>query len=99
MKLWIDDLRPAPEDYIWIRSVSDARKIIEIAEGRKENIEIIDLDFDSGDYEYKGGQYIKIMDWLVFRGTLYPLVFHGQNCAEMEQMKRMYRKYWLDEPI
>ena len=30
MKLWIDDIRPAPEGYIWIKSVNDAKvKIIE----------------------------------------------------------------------
>jgi hypothetical protein len=31
MKLWIDDIRPAPEGYEWIKSVNEAkRKIIEI---------------------------------------------------------------------
>lgn len=99
MKIWVDDIRPAPEGYVWVRSVSDARKIIQLAEGRRETIEIIDLDFDSGDYEYKGGPYIKIMDWLVFRGTLYPLAFHSQNCVGLEAMKRMYRRYWLGENL
>lgn len=29
MKLWIDDCRPAPEGYVWIKSVKDAQLIIE----------------------------------------------------------------------
>lgn len=29
MKLWIDDVRPAPEGYVWVRSVNDARCVIE----------------------------------------------------------------------
>lgn len=29
MKLWIDDVRPAPEGYIWIKSVKEAQLIIE----------------------------------------------------------------------
>ena len=99
MKIWVDDLRPAPEGYVWVRSVSDARKIIEIANGREEIIEIIDLDHDAGDFSYKGGDYIKLMDWLVERGTLYPLAFHSQNCVGMENMKRMYRRYWLGESL
>ena len=29
MKLWIDDVRPAPEGYIWVKSVNEAKKVIE----------------------------------------------------------------------
>lgn len=28
MKLWIDDIRPAPEGYIWAKSVNEAKNII-----------------------------------------------------------------------
>lgn len=28
MKLWIDDIRPAPEGYIWVKSVNEAKNII-----------------------------------------------------------------------
>lgn len=29
MRLWIDDIRPAPEGYIWVKSVNEAKNIIE----------------------------------------------------------------------
>ena len=29
MKLWIDDVRPAPDGYYWCKSVNDAKKAIE----------------------------------------------------------------------
>lgn len=32
MKLWIDDVRPAPEDYRWCKSVNDAIKFIKANE-------------------------------------------------------------------
>ena len=32
MKLWIDDVRPAPEDYLWIKKVDDAKTIIILSE-------------------------------------------------------------------
>lgn len=129
MKLWVDDVRPAPEGYVWCKSVNEAKTMIKHIEdafystGRLgyqmasysnlegENykkiiaccmlleIELIDLDYDSGDYEKDGGPYIKLMDWLVERGTLYPLAFHSQNCVGMEYMKRMYRRYWLGESL
>ena len=28
MKLWIDDIRPAPKGYIWVKSVNEAKRII-----------------------------------------------------------------------
>ena len=104
MKIWVDDVRPAPEGYLWCRSVNEAKSEIKYIEaaiyfGEVDEIELIDLDYDSGDYEKDGGPYIKLMDWLVERGTLYPLAFHSQNCVGMEYMKRMYRRYWLGESL
>jgi hypothetical protein len=104
MRIWVDDLRPAPEGYVWCKSVNEAKSEIKYVEaaiyfGEVDEIELIDLDYDSGDYEKDGGPYIKLMDWLIERGTLYPLAFHSQNCVGMEYMKRMYRRYWLGESL
>lgn len=105
MKIWVDDVRPAPPAYIWCKTVNEAKDTILMCELYATvnpdlwQIELIDLDYDSGDYEKDGGPYIKLMDWLVERGTLYPLAFHSQNCVGMEYMKRMYRRYWLGESL
>lgn len=32
MKLWIDDVRPAPEGYVWCRTVHDAQYVIDMRE-------------------------------------------------------------------
>ena len=102
MKLWIDDVRPAPEGYIWCKSVNEAKAEIKHIEGsiyigENEVIDLIDLDYDSGDYEADGGPYIKLMDWLVETNRMYPLAFHSQNSVGLTAMKRMYRRYWLKE--
>ena len=100
MRIWVDDVRSAPEGYVWCKSVNETiEKIRDIEFHSWATIELIDLDYDSGDYEKDGGPYIKLMDWLVERGTLYPLAFHSQNCVGMEYMKRMYRRYWLGESL
>ena len=36
MKLWIDDVRPAPEGYVWCKSVYDAQHVIEMHEYNAE---------------------------------------------------------------
>ena len=41
MKIWLDDIRPAPEGYVWCKSVNIAKRTIESAE---EPILLIDCD-------------------------------------------------------
>lgn len=101
MKLWIDDVRPAPEGYRWYKSVNEAKEAIEVFEAfsKLSPIELIDLDYDSGDYEKDGGPYIKLMDWLLETNRMYPLAFHSQNSVGLAAMKRMYRRYWLKQTL
>lgn len=101
IKLWLDDCRPAPEGYVWVKSVNEAINLIGDVEEHLgvATIELIDLDYDSGDYEKDGGPYIKLMDWLVETNRMYPLAFHSQNPVVSAAMKRMYRRYWLKENL
>lgn len=69
MKIWLDDIRPAPEGYVWCKSVNIAKRTIESAE---EPIVLIDCDHDLGDYAYDGGDGIKLLDWLVENKRFYP---------------------------
>lgn len=34
MKIWIDDVRPAPDGYVWLRSVDEAKECIVYAENQ-----------------------------------------------------------------
>lgn len=101
MKLWLDDVRPAPEGYVWVKSVNEAINLIGDVEEHLgiATISLIDLDYDSGDYEKDGGPYIKLMDWLVETNRMYPLAFHSQNPVGSAAMQRMYRRYWLKETL
>jgi hypothetical protein len=102
MKLWIDDLRPAPEGYVWCHSVYRAMKEISIAETGIEDafgvvqapqlIELIDIDHDAGDYAIYGGDYIKLLDWLEETGRNYPIHIHSQNVVGVENMRRIIKR-------
>ena len=47
MKLWIDDVRPAPEGYIWVKSVNEAKAIIEEYADFINSIDLINIrNFD-----------------------------------------------------
>lgn len=98
MKLWIDDVRPAPEGYMLCTSVNNAKCMIEIIEREilfanlNTKIELIDIDHDAGDYAYDGGDYIKLLDWLEATGRNYPIHIHSMNPVGVENMRRIIQR-------
>lgn len=63
MKIWVDDVRPAPEGYIWCKSTNETKKTIWDSDDMSL---LLDLDHDAGNFFYDGGDYIKILDWLEY---------------------------------
>ena len=94
MKIWVDDIRPIPEGYVGTRSVNETIKLIEKAEEEGNEIELLDLDHDLGDYAIDGGDAIKILDFLAERETFYPIKIHTANPVGRENMERIIRRFW-----
>lgn len=91
MKLWIDDVRPAPAGYIWAKSVNQAK--LDILD-REDLVpfELLDLDHDSGDYFHDGGDYIKLLDWLEETGRNYPIRIHSMNSVGVANMRAIIER-------
>ena len=98
MKIWLDDLRPAPAGFVWCHSVNEAKTVIAEQENLQP-IECIDCDHDLGDYAADGGDGIRLLDWLLERGTLYPVALHTMNPVGRANMQRMLQRYWIKEDI
>ena len=102
MKLWIDDVRPAPEEdgYVWCKSVIDAKYMIEtysnyiggFATEARDLIELIDIDHDAGSEYSKGGDFIRVLDWLEETGRNYPIRIHSQNTVGVQNMRRIIQR-------
>jgi hypothetical protein len=98
MKLWIDDVRPAPEGYFWCKSVNEAKQKIELNERAnkinyfKYPISLIDIDHDAGNYAFDGGDYINILDWLEETGRNYPIRIHSANPVGVANMRRIIQR-------
>lgn len=93
-KIWLDDVRPAPEGYVHCHSVKEAMLKIILSEAADVKIELIDCDHDLGDYAAQGGDGIKLIDWLAERKTFYPIQLHTQNPVGRETMQREIDRYW-----
>jgi hypothetical protein len=105
MKIWLDDVRPAPitsaipDDMGWkeVRSVNQAKKeIIRIEKFAKWDktfaIELIDCDHDLGSYASDGGDGIKLLDWLEETGRNYPIRIHSANPVGVANMRRIIER-------
>ena len=64
IKLWIDDIRPAPAGYYWAKSVHEAKIYCcqHLSPGHILKIDEFNLDYDAGDYGPP--DYIELLKWL-----------------------------------
>ena len=81
MKLWIDDVRTAPEDYLWCKGLDDSIEMIKFCERLqkytfdRKMLELIDISYDSK-------VYTEITNWLKETGRDYEIKTHGGNSNE-----------------
>ena len=109
MKLWIDDVRPAPEGYFHAYSVEQAKtliKMMEICDSHTLSLsddtyvlKLISIDHDAGDYASDGGDYIKLLDWLEETGRKYPIRIHSMNPVGAANMRRIIERNGWKEVI
>lgn len=92
MKIWVDDIRPAPDGYVWFRSVDYTIKALCNYSTYNIPVEIIDLDHDAGEFAQFGGDYINILNWLEETGRNYPIHIHSMNVVGVENMRRIIEK-------
>ena len=99
LKVWIDDIRERPNDYtMHMRSVNEVINLLMFFEDDDNKRFLLDLDHDAGDFRAKGGDYIKILDWIEATDYLnkHPdkIIFsiHSANPVGRENMMRIIRK-------
>lgn len=102
MKIWLDDVRPAPNGYVWCHSVNKAIEKIKyhvswLSSGLTNlhpswKIELIDCDHDLGDYAFDGGDGIKLLDWLEEQNYSFPIHIHSMNPVGRQNMMIVVEK-------
>lgn len=100
MRLWLDDLRPAPEGYKWVKSVGEAKiRCCQRLNPNKELlIEEFDLDHDAGNYSFAGGDYIELLKWLEEKAYVENWVInsvfkiHSQNVVGRNNMNAIIER-------
>lgn len=97
MKIWVDDVRPAPDGYEWFKTTDDAIDRIKHLGRCGIEIELLDLDHDAGDFVEHGGDYIKILEYLERVMISIPIRLHTMNPVGRENMRRIIQKNnWME---
>ena len=94
IKIWLDDIRPAPDGYTLVHSVNEAKSLIDFCEHNGRPIKELNLDHDLGDYAKDGGDGIKLVLWLAETRRYYPIKFHTMNPVGLENMQAIVDRYW-----
>ena len=107
MYIWLDDIREIPknarnsgEDFVWLKSVNEVRRVIEDAESKGFDEFILDLDHDLGDYAVDGGDAVKLVLWLIEtkrNNSNYKVILHTANPVGRENMQALIDRYWDTE--
>lgn len=111
IRIWVDDVRPAPQGYQRIQTVNDAINAIRSymikwqTSGHKDDYRIdeISLDHDAGDFAKHGGDYIKILDWMEEHQNEMPYIptfnIHSMNIVGVKNMRRIIQKNGWKEVV
>lgn len=106
MKIWVDDVRPAPEGYVWCQSTNHALRTIV---ANADEVEIIDLDHDAGDFAKVGGDFINVLKELerlcrlgtcelwTARCNNYKFRLHSMNPVGVQNMRAILQKHGWTE--
>jgi len=92
MKIWHDDVRPPPEDWVWAKNNDEAKDIFAVY---GDEVVAISLDHDLGakpeDGLYARGlsedNGLKLVDWMIETGNLpAEIIIHSWNPVGAQRM-------------
>lgn len=86
MKLWLDDIRPAPEGWVWVKTIDEAKPYLE------QGVSHASLDNDLGEAVPEGR---KLVYWMAENG-IWPsdyLYVHSANPVARDYMVGMMHRY------
>lgn len=89
-RLWLDDVRSAPEGWVWVRSVNAAIDVLQAGDVVEAS-----LDHDLGDFAGDGGDGSGVVDWMAEHGC-WPadgVRVHSANPVGRERMLGVIARY------
>jgi len=90
MKLWLDDIRPNPDGWIWVKNADELFENVFNDEGNL--VTEISFDHDLGENEFTGYEILNIIESMIHMGdwkTAIPIFhIHSANPVGRQNMQR-----------
>jgi len=99
INLWLDDLRPAPDGFIWVETVSQLIYKLDELKELDQEINIMSLDHDLGENEPTGYDFVKyLVEVGNYEPSYYPrqIYLHTANPVGRENMYQLLMRYKPD---
>lgn len=92
MKLWLDDIRPAPGGWHWVKNSAEA---IVFYSCYAPYITEMSLDHDLGEDD-TSIKFLNVLEVMDQQGTLpmFSWGIHSQNPVGRENMQRIMQRFW-----
>lgn len=103
INIWLDDIRPAPEGFIWVKTVKDVMRTIVIANSiaGKNVINILSLDNDLGENQKEGYKVLDYLEVWKFKYSDFNLPkeirVHSANPVAKRRMETVINKLYSKE--
>jgi hypothetical protein len=90
VRLWLDDIRPAPEDYVHVHSVNEGIRLMET-----QAVSHASLDHDLGDYNEDGGEGYAFVVWMAEHDhwPTQGIRIHSANVVGLRRMLGVIDRY------
>jgi hypothetical protein len=87
ISLWLDDLRPAPEGWLWVKTVDEAIEVL-----KNQSVARASLDHDLGEDIPEG---YKLCLWMAEHNTwpTQEISVHSQNAVGADRMCGVIERY------
>lgn len=90
LRVWLDDVRPAPAGWHRVHSVNDAIRLLQTGAAVSE----MSLDHDLGDYSGDGGDGVKLVLWMAEHECWPDRVrVHSMNPVGRANMEALIARY------
>lgn len=84
MKLWVDDIRPAPKGWVWAKTIND---IVKYMYTNFKDVKIISLDHDLGYDDVTGYTIACSIEQLVRDGKIKQIVMRSHSANPVGAQK------------
>lgn len=101
IKIWIDDVREAPDDWLWCQNSAEALRFLDILKYRGVPVDVISFDHDLGYDEDGNDDSTRPVAMWMAENEFWPkeIRLHTMNPVGYEYLQGFFNRYAPDHVV